>query len=180
MRLSSPPIAENRRIPQGAGELPVAAFVNPTCQCPANCQRRRRCRSRPPPEPQSPYFYSRTVRPQISRPNDIDDALSARRRSLEIGARDNPLTRVAALLVRPPRNNGYEGRDPKSMPIHSPAGLRAELRLGLSINCVALLVDSRRPSSTAIRHRRSRLKDLKGLEALPTRRPTRNRRRGRA
>ena len=112
-------------------------------------------------------IYSRTVRPQISRPNDIDDALLARRRSLEIGARDNPLTRVAALLVSISRNNGYEGRDPKSMPDTLTSGFVADL-LGLDIGSLAaLLVDLRRrglidsdPTPTL------RLKDLKGLEAL--------------
>ena len=111
--------------------------------------------------------HSRMVRPQISRPNDIDDALSARRRSLEIGARDNPLSRVAALLVSISRNNGYEGRDPKSMPDTLTSGFVADL-LGLDIGSLAaLLVDLRRrglidsdPTPTL------RLKDLKGLEAL--------------
>ncbi len=88
--------------------------------------------------------YSRMVRPQISQPNDIDDALSARRRSLEIGARDNPLSRVAALLVSISRNNGYEGRDPKSMPDTLTSGFVADL-LGLDIGSLAaLLVDLRR------------------------------------
>ena len=100
-------------------------------------------------------------------PVEVADALTARRRSLEIAADDKPLSRVAALLVSISRNNGYEGRDPHVMPDTLTSGFVADL-LGLDIaSLAALLVDLRRrglidsdPSSAL------RLKDLAGLETL--------------
>jgi len=111
--------------------------------------------------------YSRAARPQLAPPNDVEDALTARRRALQIGACDKPLARVAALLVSISRNNSYEGRDPRSMPDTLTSGFVADL-LCLDLGSLAaLLVDLRRrglidsdPSSTL------RLKDLPGLEAL--------------
>ena len=98
---------------------------------------------------------------------EVDDALTARRRSLEIAAADKPLSRVAALLMSISRNNGYEGRDPHVMPDTLTSGFVADL-LGLDIaSLAALLVDMRRrglidnDSSSALR-----LKDLAGLETL--------------
>ena len=99
-------------------------------------------------------------------PVEVDDALTARRRSLEI-ATDKPLSRVAALLVSISRNNGYEGRDPHVMPDTLTSGFVADL-LGIDIaSLAALLVDLRRrgvidsdPSSAL------RLNDLAGLETL--------------
>ena len=99
--------------------------------------------------------------------DEVDDALTARRRFLEIAATDKPLSRVAALLVSISRNNGYEGRDPRVMPDTLTSGFVADL-LGLDIaSLAALLVDLRRrglidsdPSSAL------RLKDLAALEAL--------------
>ena len=98
---------------------------------------------------------------------EVDDALTARRRSLEIAATDKPLSRVAALLMSIARNNGYEGRDPHVMPDTLTSGFVADL-LGLDIaSLAALLVDLHRrglidndPSSAL------RLKDLAGLETL--------------
>ena len=98
---------------------------------------------------------------------EVDDALTARRRSLEIAGADKPLSRVAALLMSISRNNGYEGRDPHVMPDTLTSGFVADL-LGLDIaSLAALLVDMRRrglidndPSSAL------RLKDLAGLEQL--------------
>ena len=100
-------------------------------------------------------------------PVAVADALTARRRSLEIAAADKPLSRVAALLVSISRNNGYEGRDPHVMPDALTSGFVADL-LGMDIaSLAALLVDLRRrglidsgPSSAL------RLKDLAGLETL--------------
>ena len=111
--------------------------------------------------------HSRAARPQPVRPYDVEDALTARRRALGVGTSDDPLSRVAALLVSISRNNGYEGRDPQSMPDTLTSGFVADL-LGLDIGSLAaLLVDLRRrglidsdASSTL------RLKDLSGLEAL--------------
>ena len=142
----------------------MAAFVNPTRQCrvyPSGVRNAVRDRPREPHARLIPALCAR----DSTQPNDIDDALSARRRSLEIGACDNPLSRVAALLVSISRNNGYEGRDPKSMPDTLTSGFVADL-LGLDIGSLAaLLVDLRRrglidsdPTPTL------RLKDLKGLE----------------
>src|SRR3990170_961870 len=75
---------------------------------------------------------------------EVEDALTARRRSLEIAATDNPLARVAALLVSISRNNGYEGRDPHVMPDALTSGFVADL-LGMDIaSLAALLVDLRR------------------------------------
>ena len=98
---------------------------------------------------------------------EADDALTARRRSLEIAAADKPLSRVAALLMSISRNNGYEGRDPHVMPDTLTSGFVADL-LGLDIaSLAALLVDMRRrglidnDSSSALR-----LTDLAGLERL--------------
>lgn len=110
---------------------------------------------------------SRAARPQPALPNEIEDALTARRQALAIGACDNPLSRVAALLISISRNNSYEGRDPNSMPDTLTSGFVADL-LGIDIGSLAaLLVDLRRrglidsdASSTL------RLKDLSGLEAL--------------
>ena len=112
----------------------------------------------------TPYFRAE------SRPGpapEVDDALTARRRSLEIAATDKPLSRVAALLVSISRNNGYEGRDPHVMPDTLTSGFVADL-LGMDIaSLAALLVDLRRrglidsdPSSAL------RLKNLAGLETL--------------
>ena len=98
---------------------------------------------------------------------EVDDALTARRRSLEIAATDKPLSRVAALLMSIARNNGYEGRDPHVMPDTLTSGFVADL-LGLDIaSLAALLIDLRRrgliennPSSAL------RLQDLAALETL--------------
>ena len=88
----------------------------------------------------TPYFRRQS---QIT-PVEVDDALTARRRSLEIAAADKPLSRVAALLVSISRNNGYDGRDPHVMPDTLTSGFVADL-LGLDIaSLAALLVDSRR------------------------------------
>jgi hypothetical protein len=111
--------------------------------------------------------YSRNVRPRLTQSNDIEDAMSERRRSLETGACDNPLSRVAALLVSISYNNSYEGRDLRSVPDALTSGFVADL-LGLDIGSLAaLLVDLRDrslidsdPTSTL------RLKDLKGLAVL--------------
>ena len=70
----------------------------------------------------TPYFQRRS---QIA-PVEVDDALTARRRSLEIAAADKPLSRVAALLVSISRNNGYEGRDPHVMPDALTSGFVAD------------------------------------------------------
>ena len=100
-------------------------------------------------------------------PRGVDDALTARRRSLEIAAAYKPLSRVAALLVSISRNNTYEGRDPALVPDTLTSGFVADL-LGIDIaSLAALLVELRRrglidndPSSAL------RLKDLAGLERL--------------
>ena len=112
----------------------------------------------------TPYFRRQS---HTAAPVEVDDALTARRRSLEIAATDKPLARVAALLVSISRNNGYEGRDPRVMPDTLTSGFVADL-LGIDIASLsALLVDLRRrglidsePSSAL------RLKDLAGLETL--------------
>ena len=70
---------------------------------------------------------------------EVDDALTARRRSLEIAAADKPLSRVAALLMSISRNNGYEGRDPHVMPDTLTSGFVADL-LGLDIASLAALL----------------------------------------
>ena len=101
------------------------------------------------------------------RPAEVEDEMTARRRAFEIAASDEPLGRVAALLVSISRNNSYEGRDPRRMPDTLTSGFVADL-LGLEIGSLAaLLVDLRRrglidsdPSSTLL------LKDLGGLEIL--------------
>ena len=93
--------------------------------------------------------------------------MTARRRTVEIAASDEPLGRVAALLVSISRNNSYEGRDSRVIPDTLTSGFVADL-LGLEIGSLAaLLVDLRRrglidsaPSSSLL------LKDLDGLEML--------------
>ena len=97
----------------------------------------------------------------------VDDALTARRRSLEIAAADKPLSRVAALLLSISRNNTYEGRDPALVPDTLTSGFVADL-LGIDIaSLAALLVELRRrgliDSDTSFA---LRLKDLAALEIL--------------
>lgn len=109
--------------------------------------------------------YLRPTEPRL-RPV-VDDALTARRRSLEITAAGKPLSRVAALLVSISRNNTYEGRDPGLVPDTLTSGFVADL-LGIDIaSLAALLVELRRrglidngPSSALC------LKDIAGLEML--------------
>jgi CRP/FNR family transcriptional regulator len=113
----------------------------------------------------SPTRFARVDRDP--RPAEVEDEMTARRRALEIAASDEPLGRVAALLVSISRNNSYEGRDPRVMPDTLTSGFVADL-LGLEIGSLAaLLVDLRRrglidsdSSSTLL------LKDLGGLEML--------------
>ena len=109
--------------------------------------------------------YARVDR--AHRPLEVEDEMTARRRALEIATSDNPLARVAALLVSISRNNGYEGRDPRQLPDTLTSGFVADL-LGIDIGSLAaLLVDLRRrgliesdPSSALL------LKDVNGLEVL--------------
>jgi CRP/FNR family transcriptional regulator len=112
--------------------------------------------------------YARPARPTSQFPvEEIDAALGVRRDALVGATAEEPLVRIAALLVSISRNNSYEGRDPKTMPDTLTSGFVADL-LGLDIGSLAsLLVDMRRrglidsdPSGIL------RLKDLSGLEAL--------------
>jgi CRP/FNR family transcriptional regulator len=113
----------------------------------------------------APTRFARVDR--APRPAEVEDEMTARRRAIEIATSDEPLGRVAALLVSISRNNSYEGRDPRVMPDTLTSGFVADL-LGLEIGSLAaLLVDLRRrglidsgPSSTLL------LKDLDSLEML--------------
>jgi CRP/FNR family transcriptional regulator len=118
--------------------------------------------------PQNHSSPSRVARVgRVHRPLEVEDELTARRRAIEIATSDNPLARVAALLVSISRNNGYEGRDPQQLPDTLTSGFVADL-LGIDIGSLAaLLVDLRRrgliesdPSSALL------LKDVDGLEML--------------
>ena len=98
---------------------------------------------------------------------EVEDALTARRRALEIAATDKPLARVAALLVSISRNNGYEGRDPRVMPDTLTSGFVADL-LGLDIALTGRAAGRSAPPRSDRQRSvfRLRLKDLAGLEAL--------------
>lgn len=93
---------------------------------------------------------------------DGADALSARR-----WAHDEPLARVAALLVSISRNNSYEGRDPRTVPDALTSGFVADL-LGVDISMLAgLLVDLRRRGLIESGAGATlRLRDIPGLERL--------------
>jgi hypothetical protein len=80
---------------------------------------------------------------------------------------DEPLMRVAALLVSISRNNSYEGRDPALVPDTLTSGFVADL-LGLDIDALAtLLVELQRQGLIESNQAATlRLKDIAGLERL--------------
>ncbi len=98
---------------------------------------------------------------------DGDWGMDARRRTLADAGRDQPLARVAALLIAIQRTNSYEGRDPTVVPEAVTSGFVADL-LGVDIaTLAAYLVELRerglldQQPSTGLR-----LKSIAGLEAL--------------
>jgi hypothetical protein len=109
-------------------------------------------------------------RPAFARPRGFAvpaDAFTRRRDAIVAGNAAEPLARVAALLVSISHNNGYEGRDPATIPDTLTSGFVADL-LGLDVDDLAeLLVDLRvrgliESGSTST----LRLKDIAGLERL--------------
>jgi CRP/FNR family transcriptional regulator len=111
--------------------------------------------------------YSRTARSYRAPVDAAQDAFAARRAAVTAATVDNPLARVASLLLAISRNNSYEGRDAETMPDTLTSGFVADL-LGIDIGSLALLlVDMRRrglidsDDSSALR-----LRDIAGLERL--------------
>lgn len=97
----------------------------------------------------------------------VDQGTEARRRLLADAGKNEPLARVAALLIAISRNNSYEGRDPTAVPDALTSGFVADL-LGVEIATLAAhLVELRerglvdQQPSTGLR-----LKNIAGLETL--------------
>lgn len=97
----------------------------------------------------------------------VDQGMEARRRLLAAAGKNEPLARVAALLIAISRNNTYEGRDPTAVPEAVTSGFVADL-LGVEIAALAAhLVELRerglidQQPSTGLR-----LKSIAGLETL--------------
>jgi hypothetical protein len=79
---------------------------------------------------------------------------------------EDPLARVAALLISISRNNSYEGRDPGVMPDALTSGFVADL-LGIDIDeLAALLVDLNRRGLVENCGSILKLKDMPALECL--------------
>jgi CRP/FNR family transcriptional regulator len=79
---------------------------------------------------------------------------------------EDPLARVAALLISISRNNSYEGRDPGVMPDALTSGFVADL-LGIDIDeLAALLVDLNRRGLVENCGSILKLKDMPALERL--------------
>jgi Crp-like helix-turn-helix protein len=79
---------------------------------------------------------------------------------------EEPLARVAALLISISRNNSYEGRDPSVMPDALTSGFVADL-LGIEIDELAtLLVDLNRRGLVETCGSTLKLKDIPALEHL--------------
>lgn len=113
-----------------------------------------------------------SVEPTLSWPSDRRVASRPRSEATEWSSRDvaaaeEPLARVAALLLSISQNNSYEGRDPETVPDALSSGFVADL-LGVDIaTLAALLVDLRRrglvdngPGAAL------QLKDIAGLQQL--------------
>ncbi len=114
------------------------------------------------------------VEPTLSWPTDsrrvdrVSRADTSQSWSSENVARaEQPLARVAALLLSISQNNSYEGRDPTAVPDALTSGFVADL-LGVDIATLAgLLVDLRRRGLVECDTGATlRLKDLGGLEEL--------------
>jgi len=79
---------------------------------------------------------------------------------------EEPLARVAALLISISRNNSYEGRDPSVMPDALTSGFVADL-LGIDISELAtLLVELNRRGLVDTCGSTLKLKDMPALERL--------------
>ena len=79
---------------------------------------------------------------------------------------EEPLARVAALLISISRNNSYEGRDPSVMPDTLTSGFVADL-LGIDIDELAmLLLDLNRRGLVETCGSTLKLKDMPALERL--------------
>ncbi len=87
--------------------------------------------------------------------------------SRNVARAEQPLARVAALLISISQNNSYEGRDPTAVPDALSSGFVADL-LGVDIGTLAeLLVDLRRRGLVDCGSDATlRLKDIDGLENL--------------
>jgi len=87
--------------------------------------------------------------------------------SASVARADQPLARVAALLLSISHNNGYEGREPETIPDALTSGFVADL-LGVDIGTLAaLLVDlNHRGLIEGTPNSALRLKDVAGLERL--------------
>ena len=119
--------------------------------------------SRPAYPPHPTFGPRRGLRQQAA----VDQGMEARRRLLADAGRNEPLARVAALLIAISRNNTYEGRDPATVPEAVTSGFVADL-LGVEIASLAAhLVELRerglidQQPSTGLR-----LKSIAGLETL--------------
>lgn len=87
--------------------------------------------------------------------------------SKNVAQADQPLARVAALLLSISHNNSYEGRDPAAMPDALSSGFVADL-LGVDIGMLAaMLIDLRRRGLVECDgNSRLHLKDVDGLQQL--------------
>ncbi len=102
-----------------------------------------------------------------SRAKKSEVAVSTGWSSQNVARAEEPLARVAALLLSISQNNGYEGRDPQTLPDALTSGFVADL-LGVDIaTLAALLVDlNRRGLIEGAPNSALRLKDVAGLEKL--------------
>lgn len=87
--------------------------------------------------------------------------------SANVARADEPMARVAGLLLAISQNNSYEGRDPTAVPDALTSGFVADL-LGVDIGALAvLLVDMRRRGLIECEADSSlRLKDIGALQQL--------------
>lgn len=111
------------------------------------------------------------VEPTLSWPSDKHRTPARQRQapawsSRNVPTAEQPLARVAALLVSIAQTNTYEGRDPTVVPDALSSGFVADL-LGVEIGTLAaLLVDLRRRGLIENDPAGLRLKDIEGLERL--------------
>lgn len=115
-------------------------------------------------EPALPWpTDGRRVADSISRADAQESGWS----SANVARADEPMVRVAALLLSISQNNSCEGRDPTAVPDALSSGFVADL-LGVDIcELAALLVDMRRRGLIECGADSSlRLKDIGGLERI--------------
>jgi len=107
---------------------------------------------------------ARTAHRQALRPVPVGEGSAWGSR---VAVADQPLARVAALLLSIAQNNSYEGRDPRHIPDALTSGFVADL-LGVDIGTLTcLLVDLRRRGLVETDDKSNLyLADVAGLEKL--------------